>query len=213
MGNVFVTCSPSSAPHTPSLNLRPVNDHQLLTKSQLRRSLIKTRQSMSVEEWREKSDRISYLLQSSTLFTQAKTVLAYFSFRQEPDISSLFAHTHHRWGFPRCVDQSLRWHSWIPKDSLNINAYGIKEPEPQAPTIDPEEVDLILVPSVACNYQGYRLGYGGGYYDRLLSSPEWSKKPTIGIVFDFAYLPQLPKENWDQPLQAVLTETSFHVNS
>ncbi|MHC5824929.1 MAG: 5-formyltetrahydrofolate cyclo-ligase, partial [Nostoc sp.] len=62
-------------------------------------------------------------------------------------------------------------------------------------------------PSVACDYQGYRLGYGGGYYDRLLSLPQWQTKPTIGIVFDFAYLSQIPIESWDKPLQAVCTET------
>ena len=179
------------------------------SKVELRRGLIKTRRSMSIGEWREKSDRICTLLQSSPLFTQAKTILAYFSFRQEPDLSPLFATTTHRWGFPRCVCESLYWHSWTPGEPLNTNAYGIKEPLPQAPIINSLDVDLILVPSVACDYRGYRLGYGGGYYDRLLSSPQWSTKPTIGIIFDFAYLPQLPVETWDQPLQAVLTETQL----
>ncbi|HEY9799422.1 MAG TPA: 5-formyltetrahydrofolate cyclo-ligase [Leptolyngbyaceae cyanobacterium] len=188
------------------LKLNQASNYQK-SKVELRRSLIKTRRSMSVWEWREKSDRICTLLQSSPLFTQAKTILAYFSFRQEPDLSPLFATTNHRWGFPRCVGESLYWHTWTPGEPLNTNAYCIKEPLPQAPIINSEEVDLILVPSVACDYRGYRLGYGGGYYDRLLSSPEWSKKPTMGIIFDFAYLPQLPVEAWDQPLQAVLTET------
>jgi 5-formyltetrahydrofolate cyclo-ligase len=177
------------------------------SKAELRRNLIKTRQSMSVGEWKEKSDRICTQLQSSTLFTQARTILAYFSFRQEPDLSPLFTNTKHFWGFPRCVSQSLCWHIWTVADSLNINQYGISEPSSQAPIIHPQDVDLILVPSVACDYRGYRLGYGGGYYDHLLNSPEWSKKATIGIVFDFAYLPQLPTDSWDLPLQAVCTET------
>ncbi|MCG6136361.1 MAG: 5-formyltetrahydrofolate cyclo-ligase [Nostoc sp. LLA-1] len=177
-----------------------------MQKVELRRTIIKQRQSMSVEEWREKSDRICENLQKSTLFTQAKTILAYFSFRQEPDLGALFTNSQYRWGFPRCVGKSLNWHIWQPQDSLQTGAYGITEPHAHAPTINPQEVDLILVPSVACDYQGYRLGYGGGYYDRLLSSPEWSHKPTIGIIFNFAYLPQLPIETWDQPLQAVVTE-------
>ncbi|WP_066375092.1 MULTISPECIES: 5-formyltetrahydrofolate cyclo-ligase [unclassified Anabaena] len=187
-------------------------DHQQ-SKVKLRRNLLKTRQSMSMREWREKSDRICHLLQNSLLFQQAKTILAYLSFRQEPDLSNLFLDTQYRWGFPRCVETSLNWHIWQPGESLQINSYGIKEPAPSAPTINPEEVDLILIPSVACDQRGYRLGYGGGYYDRLLSSTEWANKPTIGIVFDFAYLPQLPIQPWDQPLAAVVTETKLYINS
>ncbi|OUL34424.1 5-formyltetrahydrofolate cyclo-ligase [Nostoc sp. 106C] len=180
-----------------------------LDKTKLRRTLLKKRQLMPMNEWREKSDRICTQLQTSILFTQAKTILAYFSFRKEPDLSSLFADNKYRWGFPRCVGKSMYWHIWTPKDAVEIGSYGITEPHPHAPTIEPAEVDLILVPGVACDYQGYRLGYGGGYYDRLLSSPEWATKPTMGIVFDFAYLPQIPVEDWDKPLQAVFTETRF----
>ncbi|MBE9197839.1 MULTISPECIES: 5-formyltetrahydrofolate cyclo-ligase [unclassified Nodularia (in: cyanobacteria)] len=175
-------------------------------KVDLRRSLIQKRQSMSVGVWRESSDRICTQLQNSLLFTQAKTVLAYFSFRQEPDLSPLFTDPNYNWGFPRCVGKSLDWHLWTPEDSVQVGAYGITEPPPHAPMIEPAAVDLILVPCVACDYQGFRLGYGGGYYDRLLSSPNWANKPTIGIVFDFAYLPQIPLESWDQPLQVVITE-------
>lgn len=186
-----------------------------MEKAELRRSLLKTRQSMSVAQWKQSSDRICTYITNSPLFTQAKTILAYFSFRQEPDLGPLFAdisfdggqdtQTRKTWGFPRCVGDSLCWHLYT-KDSLQKSAYGIIEPHADAPTIKPAEVDLIIIPSVACDYQGYRLGYGGGYYDRLLSSPEWATKPTIGIVFDFAYLPQLPIESWDQPLQNVCSE-------
>jgi 5-formyltetrahydrofolate cyclo-ligase len=180
-----------------------------LQKVELRRTLLKARQSMSIREWREKSDRICTQLETAILLTQAKTILAYFSFRQEPDISPLFANNNYRWGFPRCVGKSLYWYSWKPNDALQIGAYGITEPHANAPKIDPAEVDLILIPSVACDYQGYRLGYGGGYYDRLLCSPEWAEKLTMGIVFDFAYLLQLPVETWDKPLQAIVTESNL----
>lgn len=176
-----------------------------MDKAQLRRSLIKTRQSMLAEEWRQKSDRISSHLQSSPLFTQANTILGYFSFRQEPDLSILFDDDR-QWGFPRCVGNSLSWHLWKPGEPLQKGAYGIFEPHPDLPTIKANEVDLILVPSVACDVRGYRLGYGGGYYDRLLSSPDWQSKPTIGIVFEYAYLLEIPVEQWDIQLAGVCTE-------
>ncbi len=180
-----------------------------MNKAELRRSLLQKRQSISVEEWRQKSDRICTHLQSSSLVTHSQTVLAYFSFRQEPDLSPLFRDTKHCWGLPRCFGKSLFWHSWKAGEPLQKGNYGILEPKPNATTLEPKDVNLILVPAVACDQRGYRLGYGGGFYDRLLNSPEWDSIPTIGIVFEFAYIPQLPIDEWDQGLHSVCTETGF----
>ncbi len=177
-----------------------------LTKTELRKSLLNTRKSRSPEAWREKSDRICNHLQNSPPFTEAKTILAYFSFRQEPDLSPLFT-TPKKWGFPRCVGKELSWHVWQPGDALHTVAYGILEPLPDAPKIDQSEVDLILVPAVGCDLRGYRLGYGGGYYDRMLSKTEWESKVAIGIIFEFSLLAQLPVDSWDQPLHGICTES------
>ncbi|PSB50134.1 5-formyltetrahydrofolate cyclo-ligase [filamentous cyanobacterium Phorm 6] len=179
-----------------------------LTKTELRKSLLNTRKSLSAQEWRQKSDRLCNHLQNSPLFERAKTVLAYFSFRQEPDLSPLFT-TPKKWGFPRCVGKQLSWHIWQPGDALHTGAYGILEPQPDAPKIDCSEVDLILVPAVGCDVRGYRLGYGGGYYDRMLSLPEWESKITIATIFEFALLTQLPADSWDKPLHGVCTESGL----
>ncbi|PSB25220.1 5-formyltetrahydrofolate cyclo-ligase [filamentous cyanobacterium Phorm 46] len=179
-----------------------------LTKTELRKSLLNTRKSLSAQEWRQKSDRICNHLQNSLLFERAKTVLAYFSFRQEPDLSPLFTMPK-KWGFPRCVGKDLSWHIWQPGDALHTGAYGILEPQPDAPKIDCSEVDLILVPAVGCDVRGYRLGYGGGYYDRMLTLPEWRAKMTIATIFEFALLTQLPADSWDKPLHGVCTESGL----
>ena len=181
-----------------------------LTKTKLRKSLLNTRKSLSASEWRQKSDRLCNHLQNSPAFTQAKTILAYFSFRQEPDLSPLFL-TPHKWGFPRCVGSYLCWHIWQPGDALHTGTYGILEPQPDAPKIDCSEVDLILVPAVGCDVHGYRLGYGGGYYDRMLSLPEWESKITIATIFEFALLAQLPFDSWDKPLHGVCTESGLEM--
>jgi 5-formyltetrahydrofolate cyclo-ligase len=180
---------------------------QSLQKADLRRSLLKTRQSLSFEIWHEKSKRICFHLQNSIIFAQSHTILAYFSTRQEPDLKTIFTASG-RWGFPRCVGETLVWHLWSPTDALPLQSgkFGIPEPHPDAPTLNPSDIDLILVPAVACDQSGYRLGYGGGFYDRLLSEPAWAKIPTIGIVFHFAYVPELPIDPWDRPLTGVCTE-------
>jgi len=182
-------------------------------KGELRRALIKARQSLPLEVWREKSDRLCTHLQNWPPFAQAQTVLAYLSCRQEPDLSPLFTidAKKHRWGFPRCEGNSLIWHTCSPEDerSLQTGTYGIREPKPELPVLSAQQVDLILVPAIACDRRGYRLGYGGGFYDRLLSSPDWCCKLTVGIVFEFARLATLPTDPWDQPLQVICTEAGL----
>lgn len=180
-----------------------------MTKQTIRRSLLKKRQSMSLTEWRQKSDRLVAHLQTSPLLLQAETILAYSSFRQEPDISPLFSNRK-SWGFPRCVGKSLSWHICYSEE-LQKGTYGILEPPADAPILQPSQADIILVPAVACDLRGYRLGYGGGFYDRMLSLPEWATKPTIGIVFEFAFLPELPTDIWDRPLNGICTEEQLTI--
>jgi 5-formyltetrahydrofolate cyclo-ligase len=181
-----------------------------LTKTELRKTLLRNRKSLSPEAWKEKSDRLCSHLQTSSLFTEAKTILAYFSFRQEPDLSPLFT-SPKKWGFPRCVGKELSWHIWQPGDTLHRGSYGILEPPLDAPKIEPSEVDLIVVPAVGCDFRGYRLGYGGGFYDRMLSQAEWESKMTIGIIFEFALLAAVPVESWDKPLHGICTESGLEI--
>lgn len=195
-----------------------IGDSSKDEKTTLRRSLLKARQAIPPDVWREKSDRICDHLQTWSCFKEARTVLAYFNFRQEPDLSPLFTPLR-QWGFPRCIEKTMAWHEWSPTDGhssnhypLQTGEYGILEPHPDAPTINARNVDLILVPAVACDVLGYRLGYGAGFYDRMLSTPEWRAKPTIGIFFEFARLPQLPIDPWDKPLQGICTEAGLFLS-
>jgi 5-formyltetrahydrofolate cyclo-ligase len=189
---------------TQCLNMQNSQGH----KRDLRQSLLQQRQSLTTAQWQSRSQQLAEQLRESAHLQQALTVLAYISTRQEPDLSLLFELPHLTWGLPRCQGDMLVWHRWLPPTvtALVQGKYGIWEPRPELPQLQPAEIDLILVPAVACDAQGYRLGYGGGYYDRLLSQPEWQNIPTIGIVFEFAYLPEVPRQDWDRPLQAVCTE-------
>lgn len=183
-----------------------------LTKVLLRQQLLQQRQALTTIHWQQKSQQICQQIQRSAQFHSAQTVLAFFSVRQEPDLSLLWLdNTSHpkprRFGFPRCQDRHLVWHPWQPGQALVQGRFGITEPSHDAPQLLPHEVDLILVPCLGIDRQGYRLGYGGGFYDRLFSQPEWRSIPTLGICFDFGYCDRLPRDAWDQPLQGICTES------
>ncbi|NJL00019.1 MAG: 5-formyltetrahydrofolate cyclo-ligase [Spirulinaceae cyanobacterium RM2_2_10] len=175
-----------------------------------RRQLLAQRRSLPASTWRDWSDRLCQNLRALPPFQQAETVLAYVSHRQEPDLSPLWQDLEKRWGLPRCVGRELYWHRWWRDRPLQPGAYGILEPEADAPLIDANEVDLILVPAVAGDRQGYRLGYGGGFYDRMLQLPEWFAVPTIGILFHSALQDSLPVEPWDRPLTGFCSEVGWH---
>lgn len=178
-----------------------------MDKSELRKIYLQKRRSLSLQEWKSKSQQICEHLKAADSFRSAKTVLSYCSFRQEPDLQKLLT-IPKVWGLPRCVEKTLIWHVWTP-GTLRSGSFGIQEPASESPLIAPEFVDLILVPCVMCDRRGYRLGYGGGFYDRLLSQPEWQKQMTIGIVFDFAVVDQLSIDLWDQPLSRICTESGL----
>jgi 5-formyltetrahydrofolate cyclo-ligase len=182
-------------------------------KKMLRKQLLTQREAIAPQDWVAKSEAICQHLAQSEWVQGAQTILVYLSHRQEPSLTRLWTHhfPHKRWGIPRCVEKSLVWHEWNPArpQQLQPGAYGILEPVPTLPIIEADSVDLILVPAVGCDRQGFRLGYGGGFYDRLFSQATWANIPTIGIVFEFAYLDQLQPDPWDYPLQAVCTEASL----
>ena len=174
-------------------------------KALLRKKILSQRKSLAAEEFRARNRQICDRIRAWKIFCEAKTVLAYFSFRQEPDLSSLITNEK-RWGFPSCRGNDLLWHAWQPGAELKAGKYGIQEPLNKESAISITEVDLVIVPTVACDRLGYRLGYGGGYYDRLLAAPQWHNCTTLGVVFNFAYVDRLPRETWDIKLKYICSE-------
>jgi 5-formyltetrahydrofolate cyclo-ligase len=98
---------------------------------------------------------------------------------------------------------------------LRPNAFGIPEPDPvTAQRIPLRELDLILVPLLAVDTEGWRLGSGGGFYDRRLhrlrAERRWRRPRLIGIAYEFQRVERISHEPWDVPLDAVITETDLY---
>jgi 5,10-methenyltetrahydrofolate synthetase len=104
--------------------------------------------------------------------------------------------------------QALQFHAWTPETPMRIGHHRIPEPE-QTQAVLP---DLLLIPCVGFDDDGYRLGYGGGYYDRTLAGWTGFVKPvTIGIAYEACRAP-LPHEVHDIALDAVVTDAGLFVS-
>ncbi len=107
--------------------------------------------------------------------------------------------------------KTLRFAPWRSGDALVQNRYGIPEPDlSPASQLPPEALSVVLVPLTAFDREGHRLGSGGGWYDRSFAFLRERARPAtpllIGIGYGFQEIDALPAEDWDVPLDLVVTE-------
>lgn len=128
-----------------------------------------------------------------------------------------------RWCLPALHDDGrLRFGEWSVGQALASNRYGIPEPG-QGPLLDPATLAVVLVPLLAFDARGHRLGQGGGWYDRSFASrrapaqasdaatsPPGERPVLIGIGYDWQQVESLDAADWDVPLDAVATPSAFH---
>ena len=96
----------------------------------------------------------------------------------------------------------------VPRDTFEVGHYGIAEPPATAKTLDISAIDLFLIPLLACDQYGTLLGYGGGYYDRLLEAASGFR---CALCFDFQKVTDLPREQHDVRMQGFLSESGFEI--
>lgn len=171
-------------------------------KSALRQQFLAKRLAIPPESIGVEERAIGDYLRQWSRFQQAQRILSFLAFRNEPDLTTLMgAYPDKQWAVPRCVGQELSWH--VYPSPISKNQYGIPEPLADSPLFDPSEADLCLVPLLAWDRRGYRLGYGGGFYDRFLAAYPLE---TVGIAHRAFGVDVLPCDAaWDIPLQAVCT--------
>ena len=106
--------------------------------------------------------------------------------------------------------QPLIFHGWRAGDPVIDGLYGTSEPLPDAPVVIPR---LILVPMLAFDDAGYRLGYGGGFYDRTLAKirGEGHEVQCVGIAYDCQHVRQVPIGDYDAKLDGILTESGLRL--
>ena len=159
----------------------------------------------------EKSDIIKNKLFSQEVFKKAKTVMFYVSLKDEVSTLSMIDEaikTGKRICVPVILKEEKRLIAGEIKDrrsDLESQHFGIYQPgEGHVREVPLEDIDLVVVPGVAFDSKGVRLGRGHGYYDRFLCGlPDTAK--TIGLAFDFQVVDHLPKDSHDIPVWKTIT--------
>lgn len=148
------------------------------------------------------------------LLPSAGHVGLWWPLRGEPDLLPLAEDLAGRVALPVILpSRRLVYRSWQPGDRLEADGCGIPAPPGGpggAPDLDPGSIALLLVPALAVDHHGVRLGSGGGWYDRLRSDPRWSAVPALAVLPAACVVPVLPRDRWDVPFHGWLDETGCH---
>lgn len=190
-------------PHSPPL---PPAQH----KSLIRQEIAAARRLQSGLAAAAFSERIRSFLRSIAAYHQAKVVLSYASIRGEVATNSI----HHdvvgrrRRLFLPASDGEIQFRSWCPGDPTCVGPQGFWGPS-GGEVFVAAEGGIVLVPVVAWDTAGRRLGRGAGFYDRFLAGiPDTLLR--IGLAFDFQRHERLPSEAWDRRLDMVVSESGVH---
>jgi 5-formyltetrahydrofolate cyclo-ligase len=141
----------------------------------------------------------------------ARTLFLYASLPEEVGTDAIAAEARRRGitlVYPRCLPEGrMTLHAVEAPDALRPGRFGIREPDADAcPLRDVGDVDAALIPGLAWDRAGHRLGRGGGYYDRMLAHPGW-RGFRCGLFFAAQESHSIPREDWDIRLDAIVTET------
>jgi 5-formyltetrahydrofolate cyclo-ligase len=180
-----------------------------LAKEELRKRLAALRRTLPLATRQQYAAAMTERLLAHEAFLGAERVLAYSALKFEMDPR---AAVERAWSLGKTVamprtlaaTRELVLHAYAEGDVLEEGGFVIQEPLPSAPELAPETVDLVLIPGLGYDTRGQRLGFGQGYYDRLL--PRLKKAVRIGLAYEVSLLAEVPNAAHDIPVDFVITE-------
>lgn len=175
----------------------------MVDKAALRREIAAKKRAMTGAQILAASENLALQLFAHPLYQRAVALYAYLSYNQEVRTQAILrqaAADGKRLAVPKITDGRMEFLWLTDRTRLEPGFGGIPEP------VEGERADapdaLVLMPGLAFDRQGHRMGYGGGYYDRFLAR---EPHPTIALCFDFQLLDCLPTEDHDIPVDVVLS--------
>ena len=178
-----------------------------MTKDELRSDLLQRRRDMSADVRNVAADALALHLLAAPVIASARRVACYVSMPTEPGTAPLIDGLMAR-GVEVIVplslpDRTLDWVAYVPSAPSTVTTLGISEPEGEhlgASVVD--DCALIIVPALAVDHSGHRLGRGAGYYDRALAA---ITRPLCALVFSHELLESVPHEPHDIPVDMAVT--------
>ncbi|MEX2572329.1 MAG: 5-formyltetrahydrofolate cyclo-ligase [Gemmatimonadota bacterium] len=186
----------------------------MTTKTQLRWEALDRLKALTPESRGEFGARIAHRLWSLPELDSAGSVLLYASLPEEVPTEAIATEARRRGievVYPRCIPEGreMTLHTVASAADLNaLSRYGTREPAPHCPTTRIGDIDVAIIPGLAWDRAGHRLGRGAGYYDRILASPEW-RALRCGLFFSTQEASAIPMDEWDRPLDVVVTEAGI----
>ncbi len=180
-------------------------------KARLRAGMRTRRAGLSPAEVAAAGAAVLRRLQSLPAMTVARRVAVYRAVRGEIPLDGLLdGQRRETLTLPRVVGDDLEFVAWHAGLTFQPGAFGIPEPV-DGELVDFADHDVVLVPLTAFDGGCHRLGQGGGFYDRALAAvaPGAARPVAVGVAHSFQQVDEVPRDSWDVPLDAVVTETGL----
>ena len=175
-----------------------------MDKQALRKEIREKKRAMTEADILSKSEKLGQLFAASEAYRQAKTIYGYLPYNQEVRTEPILLQAlkdGKKVAVPKVYGDTMRFIYLEDMNGIEKGYAGIPEPVADEP-VAADETALVLMPGLAFDPQGHRIGYGGGFYDRFLEAEP--QHPTVALCYDFQLLPCLETEAHDIPVDCVL---------
>ena len=175
-----------------------------MNKQELRRMIREKKRAMTTQEIEAKSAELGRLFRETEAYRAAKTIYGYLPYNQEVRTVAMLEQAMRdgkRVAVPKCYSDEMRFIFMDDLSNVEKGYANIPEPIADEPVAD-DPTALVLMPGLAFDREGHRIGYGGGFYDKFLAAEPGH--PTLALCYDFQMMAHLETEEYDIPVDTVL---------
>lgn len=178
-------------------------------KKKLRREMLTRRDTMDAGEINDLNSALWKQMEACPALWDGRTIYTYISYRQEADTLALIRKLWDQGlpvAAPRVSGQQMAFYQIRSQTDIRLSSKGIPEPGENCALVTGER-GLVVVPGAVFDARGYRIGYGGGFYDRFLEANPGLD--TMGLAYDFQVIDSVPAQAFDLPVASVLTPSGI----